>query len=177
MEKTFDKVGYVKESCTENGGIRSVIYGIFIPGAMAPMHYHTEFNESFEVLEGELTVWNNGLKTILKPGDKTTVKRNLHHKFKNKSDHTVKVHITTEPGYENFEKNIKIMMGLQKDGLIDQLSKMKPKMIPVGIILMELSNTRLVGVTGVVFRVISLFYNKKKTANRKQELLKKILLT
>ena len=124
MEDTFDKVGYVKESCTENGGIRSVIYGIFIPGAMAPKHYHTEFNESFEVLEGELTVWISGQKTILKAGDKATVKMNLRHKFKNESNQTVKVHIITEPGYEPFEKNIRIMMGLQKDGLIEQLSKM-----------------------------------------------------
>jgi quercetin dioxygenase-like cupin family protein len=56
-----DKVGYVQESCTTNGGVRTVINGIFIPGAMAPMHYHTEFDESFEILEGELAVWNNNL--------------------------------------------------------------------------------------------------------------------
>jgi quercetin dioxygenase-like cupin family protein len=173
MEHTFDKVGYVKESCTKNGGVRSVIHGIFTSGAMAPMHYHTEFNESFEVLEGELTVWNDGQKTILKSGDKTTVKMNLRHRFKNESDQTVKVLITTEPGHEPFEQNIKIMMGLQSDGLIEQLSKMKPKMISVGIILTELSNTNLVGVTGGIFKVLSLFYSKKKTEMRKKELLEK----
>lgn len=173
MEQPNDKVGYVKESSTENGGVRSVIHGIFISGAMAPMHYHTEFNESFEVLEGELTVWNNGQKSILKPGDKTTVKMNLRHKFKNESNQTVKVLITTEPGYKPFEENIKIMMGLQKDGLIEQLSKMKPKMIPLGIILTELSNTKLVGATGIMFKIISPFVSKKKTAIRKMELLEK----
>ena len=173
METTLDKVGYVKESCTENGGKRSVIQGIFIPGAMAPMHYHTEFNESFEVLEGKLAVWNNGQKTLLKVGDKTTVKMKVHHRFKNESNETVKVLITIEPGYEPFEQNIKVMMGLQKDGLIQQLSKMTPKMIPTGMILTELSNTNLVGVTGIMFKVISRFYSKQKMAVRKTELLEK----
>ena len=65
MEEQKDKVGYVKESCTANDGERTVIQGMFAPGAMAPMHYHTEFNESFEVLKGELSVWNDGKKIIL----------------------------------------------------------------------------------------------------------------
>ena len=173
MKSRLDKVGYVKESCTENGGTRSLIHGIFIPGAMAPMHYHTEFNESFEVLEGKLAVWNNGQKTFLKVGDKTTVKMKVHHRFKNESNETVKVLITIEPGYEPFEQNIKVMMGLQKDGLIQQLSKMTPKMIPTGMILTELSNTKLVGVTGIMFKVISRLYNKQKIAARKIELLEK----
>jgi len=168
-----DKVGYVKESCTTNGGVRSVLHGIFAQGAMAPMHYHTEFDESFEVLEGELSVWNNGTKTVLKPGDKATIKKTVRHRFKNESGNTVQVLISTEPGYEPFEQNLKIMMGLQKDGLIEQLSKMTPKMIPVGMILTELSNTKLVGPTGVLFKVMSLFYNKKKIASRKKELLEK----
>ena len=168
-----DKVGYVKESCTANGGVRSVLHGIFAQGAMAPMHYHTEFDESFEVLEGELSVWNNGTKTVLKLGDKSTIKKTVHHRFKNESKNIAKVLVTIEPGYEPFEQNLKIMMGLQKDGLIEQLSKMTPKMIPVGMILTELSNTKLVGPTGVLFKVISIFYNKKKIALRKKELLEK----
>ena len=168
-----DKVGYVKESCAENGGTRSVIHGIFTPGAMAPTHYHTEFNESFEVLEGELAVWIDGNKAILKAGDKATIHKTIHHRFKNESANQVKALITIEPGYIPFEQNIKIMMGLQKDGLIEQLSKMTPKMIPIGMILTDLSNTKLVGGIGVMFKVMSLFYNKKKIALRKKELLEK----
>ena len=173
MEQSIDKVGYVKESSSENKGARSVIHGIFVPKAMAPMHYHTEFNESFEVLEGELSVWNNGQKIILKPGDKSTVQSKTRHRFKNESDTVVKVLITTEPGYPSFEQNIEIMMGLQRDGLIEQLSKMTPKMIPTGIILTDLSNTKLVGATGVIFRVIRLLYSKKKVEARKKVLLEK----
>ena len=169
----YDKVGFVKESCDTNGGVRSVLHGIFVHGAMAPTHYHTEINESFEVLEGELSVWNNGNKTILKPGDKATITKTVRHKFKNESGKTVKVLITTEPGYKPFEQNLQIMMGLQKDGLIEQLSRMTPKMIPTGIILTDLSNTNLVGMTGIMFKVISLFYSKKKVALRKKELLEK----
>ncbi|MCH8905210.1 MAG: cupin domain-containing protein [Bacteroidetes bacterium] len=168
-----DKVGYVMESCTENGGTRSVLHGIFAHGAMAPTHYHTEFNESFEVLEGELAVWNDGKKIILKPGDKATIQKTVHHKFKNESGNTVKVLITAEPGYEPFEHNLKIMMGLQKDGLLEQLSKMTLKMIPIGIILADLSNTKLVGGVGVMFKVMSMFYSKEKIALRKKQLLER----
>ena len=173
MAKTLDKVGYVKESCTTNGGARSVIHGIFTPGAMAPTHYHTEFNESFEVLEGELAVWNTGKKTVLKPGDKTTINKMSLHRFKNESDKAVIVHVTIEPGYLTFEHNINILRGLQEEGILEQVSKMTPKMVPVGMIMTELSNTKLVGITGVMFKVISLFYNKKRIAKRKKELLKK----
>lgn len=171
MEEQKDKVGFVKESCSSNGGARTVIQGKFAPGAMAPMHYHTEFNESFEVLSGELSVWNDGKKTILKAGDKATIQRNVHHKFKNESENMVETLIITEPGYEPFEQNIKIMMGLQKDGLIEQLSKMTPKMIPVGMILTDLSNTHLVGGIGFMFKVMSLFYNKETVAQKKKELI------
>ena len=173
METKRDKVGNIQESCTGNGGIRTVINGIFIPGAMAPMHYHTEFDESFEILEGELSVWNNGEKLTLKKGDKATVKKRVLHRFKNESDSDVKLLVTTEPGYEPFEQNIKIMMGLQKDELIEQLSKMTPKMIPVGLVLTELSNTKLVGITGFMFKTISIFFSKKKTALKKKELIEK----
>lgn len=176
MGKTLDKVGYVKESCTTNGGARSVIHGVFASGAMAPTHFHTEFNESFEVLEGELAVWNTGKKIILKSGDRTTIKRREHHRFKNESDKEATVTITIEPGYLTFEHNINILRGLQDEGIIEQLSKMTPKMIPVGMIMTELSNTKLVGMTGVMFKVISLFYNKKKIADRKKELLEKYCL-
>lgn len=168
-----DKVGYVKESCTTNGGVRSVIHGIFENGAMAPTHFHTEFDESFEIIEGELSVWDDGKKITLKPGDKATIKKGTNHRFKNESGKTVKTLVIIEPGYEPFEQNIKIMMGLQKDGLIEQLSKMTPKMIPVGLVLTELSNTNLVGPTGVMFKIISMFYSKKKTALRKKKLLEK----
>lgn len=173
MEEQKDKVGFVQESCITNGGVRTVIHGMFAPGAMAPMHYHTEFNESFEVLKGELSVWNDGKKIILKAGDKATIQRKVHHKFKNESEAMVEALVITEPGYEPFEQNIKIMMGLQKDGLIEQLSKMTPKMIPLGMILTDLSNTHLVGGVGLMFKVMSLFYNKEKIALRKQELIEK----
>ena len=114
-----------------------------------------------------------GKKIVLKAGDKTTVEKKNNHRFKNESDKTVTLLITTEPGYVTFEHNINIMRGLQDEGVLEQVSKMTPKMIPVGIIMTELSNTKLVGFTGVMFKVISLFYNKKKVQNRKKELLEK----
>ena len=171
MENTLDKVGYVEESCTTNGGVRSVIHGVFTPGAMAPNHYHTEFNESFEIIEGELAVWDTGKKTVLKAGERTTINLGNLHKFKNESDKAVTLLITVEPGYVTFEHNINIMRGLQDEGMLEQLSKMTPKMVPVGMIMTELSNTKLVGMTGVMFKVISLFYSKKKIKARKEELL------
>lgn len=171
--ENHDKVGFVKESCETNGGLRSVIQGVFAHGAMAPTHYHTEFEESFEVLEGELSVWDSGHKKILKPRDKSTIKKRVLHRFKNESGKSAKVLVILEPGYKPFEQNIKIMMGLQKDGLIEQLSRMTPKMVPVGMILTDLSNTKLVGAVGLMFKVLSLFYNKRKIELRKKELLEK----
>ncbi len=110
---------------------------------------------------------------VLESGDKTTVNKRELHKFKNESDKAVTLLVTLEPGYVTFEHNINIMRGLQDEGVLEQLSKMTPKMVPLGMIMTELSNTKLVGMAGVMFKVISLFYNKKKIAKRKKELLEK----
>lgn len=168
-----DKVGYVKESCTSNGGARSVIHGYFAHGAMAPTHYHTEFNESFEIIEGELSVWKAGKKSVLKAGDKRTIEKGILHRFKNESGKRVTCNVIIEPGYEPFEQNIRIMMGLQKDGLVEQLSKMTPKMMPVGLVLTKLSNTNLVGGTGIMLRIVKFFIGKKKVEAREKDLLEK----
>lgn len=170
-EDRRDKVGFVKESCRTNDGRRSVIQGSFGPGAMAPTHYHTEFDESFEILEGELSVWNTGKKMTLTSGDKATIRRGAHHSFKNESGKTVRALVILEPGYYPFEQNIQIMMGLQRDGLVDQLSRVTPAMIPLGMVLGELSNTKLTGPLGLILRVASLFFNKQKIERRKKELL------
>lgn len=168
-----DKVGFVKESCDTNGGKRSVLQGVFAPGASAPAHYHTAFDESFEILEGELSVWDSGKKMILRPGDRATIKKRVIHRFKNESGHSVQAVVTIEPGYKPFEQNMRIMMGLQKDGLVEQLSRMTPKMVPVGMILTDLSDTHLVGAVGFMLNVISRFYSKSTIDRRKKELLDK----
>jgi mannose-6-phosphate isomerase-like protein (cupin superfamily) len=106
-----DKTGYVMESCTANGGIRSVIEGVYAPGSMAPTHFHTKFNETFEVVEGELTVWRNKEKITLTPGKKATIEKGVLHSFKNISKNSVKLILTLEPGLEGMEQNVRIVKG------------------------------------------------------------------
>lgn len=108
---------------------------------------------------------------ILASGDAATIPKGVHHRFKNESGETVQALVILEPGYYPFEQNIQIMMGLQRDGLVEQLSRITPAMIPLGIVLGDLSNTRLTGLLGFVFRVIRRFYNTRAMETRRQKLL------
>jgi mannose-6-phosphate isomerase-like protein (cupin superfamily) len=55
-----------------------------------PKHIHTNFDEQFEVSNGELSVWVNGKVIKLQPGDKLFVPRGTPHKPFNETADTIR---------------------------------------------------------------------------------------
>ena len=168
---THDKVGYVRESCTANGGQRSVIHGIFAPGAGAPTHYHERFDETFEVVDGALSVWTGARRIELTSGQRVTADRGVRHRFKNESQVNAVVDVIIEPGWLGFEQNIHILRGLQAEGRIEQFSKLTLAMVPIAMILGDLNDTHLVGLPAVLLATVSVFLSKRKIAAQSEELL------
>lgn len=63
------------------------ILGRLQPHAEGPaIHVHTNFDETFSVSEGTLTLLVNGEKKILHAGESFTVSRGVYHKFFNETD-------------------------------------------------------------------------------------------
>jgi mannose-6-phosphate isomerase-like protein (cupin superfamily) len=56
-----------------------------------PKHIHTSFDEEFEVVNGELTLWVDGKIIKIRPGDKVLVPRGTPHKPYNETKELIKV--------------------------------------------------------------------------------------
>ena len=95
---TYFKPGQVFKSTVENLTQRVIkhengmVYceaslGAHAPGP--PTHIHTDFDEQFEVENGELSVWLDGKVVKIKPGEKLFIPRGTPHKPFNDTDEEI----------------------------------------------------------------------------------------
>ena len=83
------------ETSAETGGDYSVIECAVRPGGGVPMaHVHPNQTETFEILEGELSLKAGCDKVVAQAGDVVTVSPGTVHKFKNESDRIVRFRCT-----------------------------------------------------------------------------------
>lgn len=87
----------------DTGGTYSFWENRILPGQGAPLHVHTQEEESWYVLEGELT-WTVGDKEFnAKQGSFINLPRFVPHKFLNKSHKPARMMLTYAPaGTENW---------------------------------------------------------------------------
>lgn len=109
----------ISESVKDNDQALSRFEFIYAPGTGAPQHYHTSYDEQYEVTEGELTIWACNIKFTLKAGETFVIKRNILHRLQNESNKECRVTITVEPGQEILEQTSKILSGLYHDGQLN----------------------------------------------------------
>lgn len=103
------------ESLRDNNGRRSVTRLYLHPGRNLILHYHTEFEETFEVLEGEFTVWHAKTNNINAGQSSRKIKLKETHRFKNQSQQIVIANVIVEPGHAGCEDVNKILAGLEKE--------------------------------------------------------------
>lgn len=73
---------------------KGIVYCSSVVGAFAagpPKHIHTDFDESFEVENGELTLWVNGEIKKLHPGEKLLIPKGTPHKPYNETAEPIRV--------------------------------------------------------------------------------------
>lgn len=71
----------------DHDGVHPAFLGILAPETDGvPLHYHPRETETFEVLEGELTLTVEGEDRALGPGDELTVQPGQLHGFRNDAD-------------------------------------------------------------------------------------------
>jgi quercetin dioxygenase-like cupin family protein len=122
------------------------------PGAKgSPLHYHTQMDETFTVLNGclEMEVGQKGNRRLLQSGESLHVTAGMHHSFCNSSSDWVI--FTTEnrpaPGFERF---IRGLYGLAIDGKVNAAG-MPTNLLQLAVLL-KLSDTIPVGVPLPLFK-------------------------
>lgn len=123
-----------------------------------PKHYHTLFEETFEVLEGELFIGKDIMTTTLKPGESITVPIGSVHFFKNKTDFNCRIRITLNQGNTDFEDAMSIYYGLKKDGLISNAGV--PKKLADMAIFIQLNNSKMTGFPKIAEKFLNFIANR-----------------
>ncbi|KAI1049664.1 hypothetical protein LB505_011707 [Fusarium chuoi] len=150
-ERRWDQRRFrLEESTTLNDGKRTIFIETMTPGTTVPPHYHTRFSETFDLIEGSISVYKStdpdveALEASAQPlevGKPQTVTPNLFHKYLVNDDGGAVLRVILEPGDADFERLLKIMNGLDADG---KLAKMGDSLILMAVV-MELSDAHLIG--------------------------------
>jgi quercetin dioxygenase-like cupin family protein len=166
----MDNLPVTIESLESNGGIRSVTKAVFPPGAKAVRHYHTEYEETFKVLMGQLTLIKNGKKIAVNAGDLSpTIKMRDVHTYINESSADVTVEIILQPGHKGCEIANHLFVVLARHKKSYLFSKTYSLFM---IAFYEITNTIPVGIAGIAYSLLKLIYGRKKIAEYKASLLK-----
>lgn len=125
-------------------------------GTGNPTHYHEQFAETFEILEGELLVGLGHEQLVLTAGGRVTVRPRQAHWFKNVSGQFVRVLVTIAPANRNFEDAMRIYKGLARDGFANASGV--PRNLSDLALFLRLNDSHLVGLAKVaepVFRFLA----------------------
>jgi quercetin dioxygenase-like cupin family protein len=113
-----DYATFLKTAAETNGEL-SLLEVELAPHGGNFLHYHTEFSEAFEVLEGELHVQVGEEYLTLQPGEFAVAQPGEYHRFFSVSDTPTRFRVEIRPGHPGFENALRIGYGLASDGLTD----------------------------------------------------------
>jgi len=155
----------------QSNGEKTLMEVTIGPKGGVPLHYHKRFSETFNVLEGELSVQVGKEKIKLKPGDKTKAPKNTNHRFFNTSNKPVRFTVELNPASEGFENVLRIGFGLARDG------KSGPDGLPKSFvhkaILVNMGEGSFVGLFSILEKVLRYFATTDKAKKIEKELLDK----
>ncbi len=104
--KAYSAVGdryVILASGRQTGGAYCLLEATVFPGGGPPPHYHTREEESFYVLEGEITFTVEGRTIAATPGAFVQIPRTVPHAFKNVSNCPARMLIQCAPaGFDEF---------------------------------------------------------------------------
>lgn len=110
-----DTVTFLKTAAETNGDY-ILVEVVLLPGGGNDPHYHVDYTEHFEVLEGVLGIQYGKTDRYLNPGDAVTVPKKIVHRFFNRSEKLpVRFQVTIRPA-RYFEEMLRIAYGLAIDG-------------------------------------------------------------
>ncbi|MFE4108541.1 cupin domain-containing protein [Almyronema epifaneia] len=150
---TGDRMTILQSADQSQGNTAKIRFDL-PPGAQgSPLHYHTEMDETFTVLQGCLTmeVCEKGQVQVLQAGDRLHVSAGVHHSFCNASDDWVSFTTENNPAM-GFEQFIRGLYGLAIDGKVNA-DGMPTNFLEMAILL-RLSDTVPVGISSFLFSLV-----------------------
>lgn len=112
---TGDTYEYL-ETSRDSEGARVVIKAtVKSKGQLVPNHFHTVQDETFEVVDGQLTIWADGATRVLSAGERITLPKSKAHNHYNNHNAPVTYIHTVTPGLD-FDYLIENLVGLAADG-------------------------------------------------------------
>jgi quercetin dioxygenase-like cupin family protein len=109
-------VSFIKTGAETNGAYELVQVELE-PYGGNDWHYHSSFEESFTVLDGEAKIGHDGKEILLKKGDSAVAGRKDMHYFKNARAEKSILLIKITPA-AGLEKTLRVAYGLINDGLL-----------------------------------------------------------
>ena len=107
-----------RELCEETNGTRTVAEITLNPFGSIPLHYHNEFSEYYEVLEGELKMQVGKEIKTLKKGEYVLIPVKTVHRYFNTTEHYVKFKVVIQPGNMGYQLLVAVLNGLARDGRV-----------------------------------------------------------
>ena len=86
-------------------------------GGGVGLHYHKNYSEKFECLEGEVEVRLGKQMHRLHPGQSAIADPHTNHLFRNRSGRSCRFKVELRPASKGFEQSLQIGYGLAADGL------------------------------------------------------------
>jgi len=109
-----------KELCEETGGTRTVAEVTLKSRGKIPLHYHFDFSEYYEVLEGELKMQvGKEIKTLHK-GEYLLIPVKTVHRYFNESGNYVKFKVVIQPGNIGYQLLVSVLNGLARDRKVNK---------------------------------------------------------
>jgi len=132
----------ILESATDSGGARIEFEITMAPGAIGPpKHFHPRQEESWRVLEGELSVFVDGAWRTLGEGESLSIAPDTVHTLRNRSSGPVRFRDVHEPALD-FQDYIESLHRLAAAGRLT--SRMTPSTVIHGaMVLREHRTTQL----------------------------------
>jgi quercetin dioxygenase-like cupin family protein len=104
------------ETAKSSGGKRVVLkHKVYLKGELVPNHFHVLQDETFEVISGNLTIWQDGKTSEIGAGQKITLEKGIKHNHYNNSDEMIEYIHTIEPALD-FDYLLENIIGLTIDG-------------------------------------------------------------
>ena len=107
-----------KELCEETSGTRTVAEITLKSGGKIPLHYHNEFSEYYEVLEGELKMQVGKEIKTLRKGDYLLIPVKKIHRYFNDTENEVRFKVVIQPGNIGYQLLVSVLNGLARDGMV-----------------------------------------------------------
>lgn len=113
-----DRITFLKTTAETNGAYLQMKVELAAGGGNQ-LHYHLDFTERFEVVDGRLNLDVNGQHLVLQPGQSAEAAIGVPHRFYALADDPVTFLAEVRPACQ-FERALRISYGLARDGRVNR---------------------------------------------------------